>query len=72
MDVGDKMLMMSVIDSTFEGTIRETTMVGDRRAIVPTISGRAWITGTTQLTLDPGDPWPTGYRVADTWPPMPA
>lgn len=72
MQVGDRLLMTSVIDSTFEGTIRETTMVGDRPAIIPTVSGRAWITGTAELTLDPDDPWPEGYRVADTWPPLPA
>ena len=31
-------------------------------------SGRAWVTGTHQHMLDPSDPWPAGYRVADTWP----
>jgi proline racemase len=71
MQVGDKLIMTSVIDSEFEGTIRGTTAVGDQPAIIPTISGRAWITGTAELTLDPDDPWPQGYRVADTWPPMP-
>ena len=44
------------------------TRVGGSLAIVPTVSGRAWITGTYQLTLDPGDPWPEGYRLGDTWP----
>jgi len=29
---------------------------------------RAGITGTRQLMLDPDDPWPAGYRLADTWP----
>jgi proline racemase len=42
--------------------------LGGKAAIVPTVSGRAWITGTHQLMLDPDDPWPSGYRVADTWP----
>ncbi|HEY3718942.1 MAG TPA: proline racemase, partial [Roseiarcus sp.] len=28
----------------------------------------AWITGTHQHMLEPSDPWPTGYRLADTWP----
>lgn len=32
------------------------------------ISGRAWVTGTHQHMLDPADPWPGGYRIADTWP----
>ena len=43
-------------------------MTEPETAIVPTVSGRAWITGTHQLMLDPDDPWPEGYRIADTWP----
>jgi proline racemase len=38
---------------------------------VPSISGRAWITGTHQHMLDPDDPWPAGYRLSDTWPNAP-
>ncbi|MGC1489264.1 MAG: proline racemase family protein, partial [Albidovulum sp.] len=37
-------------------------------AIIPSISGRAWITETKQLFCDPADPWPEGYRIGDTWP----
>jgi proline racemase len=37
-------------------------------AILPTVAGRAWLTGMHQLMLDPDDPWPEGYRIADTWP----
>ena len=43
------------------------TSVGGRTAILPTIEGRAFITGTMSYFLDPADPWPEGYRVADTW-----
>jgi proline racemase len=43
-------------------------MVGDKNAIIPSIRGRAWITGIHQLMLDPEDPWPEGYRLTDTWP----
>lgn len=70
MAVGDRLVMASIIDSEFEGEIVAETAVGDRPAIVPRISGRAWVTGRRELTVDPSDPWPTGYRVADTWPPM--
>ena len=52
----------------FDCRIGAETTVGGRPAIVPTLSGRAWITGTRQLMLDPDDPWPEGYRLADTWP----
>lgn len=68
MDIGDELIMRSVIDSTFTGRIAATTEVAGRPAIVPEITGSAWITGTHQHLIDPEDPWPRGYRVADTWP----
>jgi proline racemase len=68
--VGERFIGESIIDSTFECTIRETSVIGDMAAIIPEISGRAWITGTHQLHCDPTDPWPLGYRLSDTWPSM--
>jgi proline racemase len=68
MRVGDAMTHASVIGSTFDGRIVSETSVGDRPAIVPAIRGSAWITGITQVMLDPSDPFPEGYVVADTWP----
>lgn len=49
--------------------VRETT-VGDRPAVVPTISGRAWISGYSTYVLDPEDPFPHGFTVGDIWPPL--
>ncbi|MGH8193373.1 MAG: trans-3-hydroxy-L-proline dehydratase [Woeseiaceae bacterium] len=66
--VGYSLLARSIIDSEFVGRIESETTVGDKQAIRPTVSGCAWITGRMQLTLDPEDPWPAGYRLADTWP----
>lgn len=57
----------SIIGSGFTGRILAKTHVGDRPAIVPEISGRAWISGIHQHMLDPDDPWPGGYRLSDTW-----
>ena len=68
MQVGSGYRARSVIGSEFRCGIDSLTTVGGKSAIVPTVSGRAWITGTHQLLLDPDDPWPEGYRVADTWP----
>ena len=65
---GEPLIGRSIIDSRFDCAIVEKTRVGDLDAIIPSIRGRAWITGTRQLTLDPRDPWPRGYRVGDTWP----
>jgi trans-L-3-hydroxyproline dehydratase len=68
MRVGDAMNHASVIGSTFEGRIVSETVVGDRPAIVPAIRGSAWITGITQVLVDPTDPFPEGYLLSDTWP----
>jgi proline racemase len=35
--------------------------------VVPTLSGRAWITGLSTYTLDPDDPFPEGFTVGDLW-----
>ncbi|MDX1609605.1 MAG: proline racemase family protein [Halofilum sp. (in: g-proteobacteria)] len=58
----------SILGSRFDCRIEAETTVAGRPAIVPSIAGRAWITGTHQHTLDPEDPWPEGYRLGDTWP----
>ena len=66
MQVGDRYLARSIIGSEFLGKIEADAEVGGRAAIIPSISGRAWITGTRQDMLDPDDPWPAGYRLSDT------
>lgn len=66
--VGESFIAHSIIGSRFDCHISETAKAGERAAIVPRIRGRAWITGTQQLMLDPDDPWPLGYRLTDTWP----
>jgi trans-L-3-hydroxyproline dehydratase len=68
MQPGDSMTHASVIGSTFDGRIVEETTVGGRPAIVPAIRGSAWITGVTQVLVDPDDPFPEGYLLSDTWP----
>jgi trans-L-3-hydroxyproline dehydratase len=68
MQVGDTYIGHSVIDSKFEGRIIGETTVGNHKAIIPQITGRAWISGQTTLMLDPDDPYPDGYKVSDTWP----
>lgn len=53
----------SIIDTVFEGIIPEETVVAGRPAIVPQVSGMAWIMGFNQLVLEPGDPMPEGFRM---------
>ena len=68
--IGEPFVGLSPIDSRFDCRIEALAQVGDREAVVPSLGGRAWITGTHQHMLDPGDPWPEGYRLSDTWPRM--
>lgn len=68
MRVGDAMTHASVIGTTFDGRIVAEATVGGRPAIVPAIRGSAWITGITEVLLDPDDPFPEGYLLSDTWP----
>jgi proline racemase len=68
MQTGERLIGESIIDSRFDCSIVSETRVGNKAAILPSIRGRAWITGTHQIMLDPDDPWPEGYRLADTWP----
>src|ERR671936_1332982 len=56
MGVGDAMTHASVIGSTFDGRIIAETEVGGRAAIVPAVRGSAWITGFSQVVVEPTDP----------------
>ena len=68
MITGDQFVASSVINSRFDCSILKSTKTGKVKSIIPSISGRGWITGTHQLMCDPDDPWPDGYRLSDTWP----
>jgi proline racemase len=52
----------SFIGTRFIGRLIEQTTVGGQIAVIPAITGRAWVTGTAQYQLDPTDPFPAGFR----------
>lgn len=56
-----------ILGTIFTGRLVEETKVGPYRAVVPTISGRAWITGFAQYVVDAEDPFPEGFTVGDIW-----
>jgi proline racemase len=56
-----------VLGTIFTGRLVEETTVGPFNAVVPTISGRAWITGFAQYVVDAEDPFPEGFTVGDIW-----
>jgi proline racemase len=59
--LGAEFVNESIIGSRFIGRLLETTTVGGLPAVVPTVTGRAWITGLGQYLLDPTDPFPDGF-----------
>ena len=53
----------SLLGTRFTGRLTGTTKVGDRDAVIPTVTGRAWVTGMAQYLLDPTDPFPRGFTL---------
>ena len=56
-----------ILGTVFTGRLVETVQVGPYTAVVPTITGSAWITGYAKYVLDPDDPFPEGFTVGDIW-----
>ena len=65
--VGETFRHISIIDTEFESRVLAETSAGGVPAVVPEISGRGWLTGISHYGVDPEDPFPTGYRLPDTW-----
>jgi proline racemase len=51
----------SIIGTLFEGRVVATTRVGPYEAVIPEITGRAYLCGLNQLVLRPDDPFPAGF-----------
>ena len=56
-----------ILGTIFTGRLIRETTIGNYKAVVPTLSGTAWITGYVQYVVDPEDPFPNGYTVGDIW-----
>lgn len=56
-----------ILGTVFTGRLVEETQVGERTAVVPEITGNAYITGFADYVVDPTDPFPEGFTVGDIW-----
>lgn len=56
-----------ILGTIFTGRLIGETRAGEYPAVVPTLSGQAWITGFAQYVVDPDDPFPDGFTVGDIW-----
>jgi proline racemase len=64
--LGEAMVSESIIGSLFQGTLVETTQVGPFTAVIPTIRGRAFISGFQNIVLDSRDPFPRGFYLGES------
>jgi proline racemase len=65
--IGEDFRHEGILGTVFTGRLLEETRVGERAAVVPTITGTGWITGFASYVVDPTDPYPEGYTVGDLW-----
>jgi len=61
--LGDPFVNESIIGTRFTGRLVEEVEVGGAPAVVPEVTGRAWITGMGQYLLDERDPFPAGFAL---------
>lgn len=61
LEVGERFGHESIIGTLFTGRIAGLTETGGRPAVIPEITGRAWMTARSTLVLDPQDPFPGGF-----------
>ncbi len=65
--IGQDFVHEGILGTTWTGRLVAETTVGDRPAVVPELTGAAWITGRAELSVDSDDPFPEGYTVGDLW-----
>jgi proline racemase len=66
--IGQPFRHEGILGTVFSGCLVEETTVGGYAAVVPTITGSAWISGISQYVVDAEDPFPEGFTVGDLWP----
>jgi proline racemase len=65
--IGEEFRHEGILGTVFVGRLLEEAQIGERTAVVPQITGSAWITGIADYVLDPTDPFPHGFTVGDIW-----
>lgn len=64
---GDRLTSRSTIGGEFKVELLGLTEVGGRAAVLPRVTGRAWVYGLHQIGVDPDDPLAAGFMLSDTW-----
>jgi proline racemase len=65
--IGQDFVHEGILGTTWTGRLLRETRIGPYPAVVPQLTGSAWITGRAEYVVDPDDPFPTGFTVGDLW-----
>jgi proline racemase len=65
--IGQDFIHEGILGTTWTGRLLRETRVGDYPAVVPRLTGSAWITGRAKYVVDATDPFPAGFTVGDLW-----
>ena len=65
--LGEEFPQEGPLGTVFTGRLLRETKVGEYKAVVPSLSGTAWITGFAEYGLDEQDPFPEGFTLGDIW-----
>lgn len=63
LEIGQEIINESIINTQFIGKIVGVTKLGSTDAVIPQVTGRAFITGYHQFVIDPDDPLQHGFWV---------
>jgi proline racemase len=65
--IGQDFVHEGILGTTWTGRLLGETQIGPYPAVVPQLTGSAWITGRAEYVVDPDDPFPAGFTVGDLW-----
>lgn len=65
--LGEDFRHEGILGNVYTGRLVEALNMGPYPAVVPTVSGQAWITGFANYVIDPSDPFPNGFTLGDIW-----
>ncbi|NOX48638.1 MAG: proline racemase family protein [Chlorobi bacterium] len=61
LQTGEKITIESILGTTMDVEVMETTEYGKHKAVVPQVTGTAFITGQNEFYFDPADPLKDGF-----------
>ena len=61
--LNEKFVYESILQTKFVGRVLKETTIGDQKAVIPEVTGSAYITGFNTLLFDPHDPLSGGFNL---------